>query len=266
MLPTALPRSLVAGANPQARQNVSDFFRARIRFNDYGAASPDSIAVRQALDSQGGNHMKHRRPSPALVISIAALVAACAGSAVAATVITSKQIQNGTIQNVDIRDATIRSGKLSKGVQNLINKKAPAPATGKIAYEQVRKAGPENQPANVFQRVTSLKVPAGAYVVTANTIMTAFTGETNILEALLGSNGSVGGTCILDVGGVTASSLQTIAINDRQTPATLGMQLTRTLGADTEIILRCAGGIAWRASESTIIATKVDSVTQTVEP
>ncbi|HEV7807679.1 MAG TPA: hypothetical protein VGO80_17800 [Solirubrobacteraceae bacterium] len=208
--------------------------------------------------------MKLRRPSPALVISIAALVAACAGSAVAATVITSSQIKNETIQNVDIKKGTIQAGRLTTGVQNLLNKKVPAPAP-KIAYEQVRKAGPENQPANVFQEVTTLKVPAGAYVVTANTILTAFTGETNILEALLGSNGSVGGTCILDVGGVTASSLQTIAINDRQTPATLGMQLTRTLGAETVIVLRCAGGIAWRASESTIIATKVDSITQTVE-
>jgi hypothetical protein len=209
--------------------------------------------------------MKLRRPSPALVISIAALVAACAGSAVAATMITGSQIKNETIQNVDIKKGTIQSGRLTKGVQNLLNKKAPPP-TSKIAYEQVRKAGPENQPANVFAEVTTLKVPAGAYVVTANTILTAFTGETNILEALLGSNGSVGGTCILDVGGVTASSLQTIAINDRQTPATLGMQLTRTLGADTVIALRCAGGIAWRASESTIIATKVDSITQTVQP
>ena len=210
--------------------------------------------------------MKLRRPSPALVISIAALVAACAGSAVAATVITSSQIKNGTIQNADIKAGTISSSKLTKGVQNILNKKPAAASTSKIAYEQVRKAGPENQPANVLSQVAGLKVPAGAYVITANTIMTAFTGGTNPLEALLGTNGSVGGTCILDAGGVTSASLQTIAINDRQTPATLGMQLTRTLGADTEIILKCASSISWRASETSIIATKVDSITQTVTP
>ncbi|MEY2443299.1 MAG: hypothetical protein QOJ46_2725 [bacterium] len=209
--------------------------------------------------------MKLRRPSPALVISIAALVAACAGSAVAATVITTAQIKNGTIQNIDIKDTTIQSKKLSKGIQNILARKAPAAPTPKIAYEQVRKSGPENQPANVLTRVTSITVPPGAYVATANTIMTAFTGTTNILEALLGTNGSVGGTCILDFGGVTASSLQTIAINDRQTPATLGMQLTRTVSAPTEILLKCAGAIPWRTSESSIIATKVDSITQTVE-
>jgi hypothetical protein len=204
--------------------------------------------------------MKLRRPSPALVISIVALVAACAGTAVAATVITTKQIRNGTIQNVDIKNDTIQSGKLSKGVQNILKRKPAAAATPKVAYEVVRKAGPENIPAGNFTRVTSLTVPAGAYVTTANTIMTAFTGKSDIIELLLGVNGSQGGTCILDFGGVTASSLQTIAINDRQSPATLGMQLTRTVAAPTEIVLRCAAAIPWRASESSIIATRVDSV------
>ena len=208
--------------------------------------------------------MKLRRPSPALVISIAALVAACAGSAVAATMITSSQIKNGTIQNIDIKKGTIQSGRLSAGLQKLIKKKAPAASASKAAYEQVRKAGPENQPANVLSQITSLKVPAGAYAITANTVMTAFTGTTNPLEALANTNASIGGTCILDAGGVTASALQTIAINDRQTPATLGMQLTRTVGAETEITLKCASSIPWRASESSIIATKVDSITLSV--
>jgi len=210
--------------------------------------------------------MKLRRPSPALVISFVALVAACAGTAVAATVITTKQIRNGTIQNIDIRNRTITSGKLSKGLQNQLKAKAkPAAQPPKIAYEQVRKLGPVNAPANQLTKVTSLTVPAGAYVATANMIMTAFTGTTNILEALAGVNGSQGGTCILDFGGVTAASLQTIAINDRQTPATLGMQLSRTVGAPTEIILRCAAALPWTATESTIIATKVDSITLNVE-
>lgn len=204
-------------------------------------------------------------PSPALVISIIALVAACAGTAVAATMITSKQIRNGTIQNIDIKKNTIHSSKLSKGLQRLIKAKPAAAQPPLTAYEHVRKAGPENQPANQLLRVASLTVPPGAYSVTANTIMTAFTGKTDIMEALLGTNGSVGGTCILDFGGVTSASLQTIAVNDRQTPATLGMQLTRTVGAPTEIILRCAGHLPWRASETTIIATKVDAIRLTEE-
>ncbi len=230
--------------------------------------------------------MKPRWPSPALVVSIIALVVACAGTAYAAVIITSSsQIKNGVITGADLRNSTItnadvrkgtltgsklRNGtvslnKLSSGTQRLIRRGGGG--SGAVsALEAVRKAGPENQPANVLSQVTSMKVPAGAYVVTANTIMTAFTGTTNILEALVGTNGSVGGTCILDFGGVTSSSLQTIAINDRQTPATLGTQLTRTVGAETEIVLRCASSIPWRASESSIIATKVDSIALTVTP
>jgi hypothetical protein len=211
--------------------------------------------------------MKLRRPSPALVISIVALVAACAGSAVAATVITGGMIKDGTIQNRDIKNNTIQSGKLSKGLQNVLNRKpaASAASAAKTANEQVRKTGPESQPANQLVRVTSITVPAGAYVVTANTIVTAFTGTSDIIESLLNVNAALGATCILDFGGVAATSLNTIAINNRQAPATFGMQLTRTVAAPTEIILKCVAAIAWRASESSIIATKVDQVTQTVE-
>ena len=43
------------------------------------------------------------------------------------------------------------------------------------------------------------------------------------------------------------------------------MQMSRTVGAPTEIILRCAAALPWTATESTIIATKVDSITLNVE-
>ena len=121
--------------------------------------------------------MKLRPPSPALAISIIALVAACTGSAVAATVITSKQIKNGTIQGLDIKNATISSNKLTQGTQNLLNKKSAAATGAHVAYEATRKAGPEAQPANVIVKVATLTVPAGAWVVQANTIMTAFTAR-----------------------------------------------------------------------------------------
>jgi hypothetical protein len=216
--------------------------------------------------------MKLRTPSPALVISIIALCVALGGSAYAATVITSKQIRNGTIQNVDIKKGTIQSGSLSSGVQKILSSKSTtggssvggsSVAGGRIAYEAVRKAGPENVPANTIVTAATLTVPAGAYVISANTVMTAFTGTTNPLEALFGSNGSLTGTCTLDAAGVTATALQTIVVNDRQTPATLGMQLTRTVGAPSDIKLNCSSTIPWRLSETSVIATKVDSITLT---
>lgn len=208
--------------------------------------------------------MKLRPPSPAIVISIIALVLATTGSAVGASLITSGKIKNGTIRSADIKKDSILLNRLSKGTQRLIRRDSGgAGSTGSGAFETIRKSGPENQPGNVLATVASMTVPAGAYVITANTIMTAFTGSTNPLEALIGANGSVSGTCILDAAGVTAASYQTIAVNDRQTPATLGMQLTRTVGAPSEIKLTCSGAIPWRASETSIIATKVDSINLT---
>ncbi len=207
--------------------------------------------------------MKLRPPSPALAVSIIAVVIACTGSAVAATVITSKQIRNGTIQNADIKDGTILSKKLSKGTQDLIKKKARAAPTGRIAHEVIRKSGPEGVPANVITRVATLTVPAGAYSVQANMVMTAFAGPTAPLEALLGANGSLSGTCSLNAGGPTHSSTGTVVVNDRQTPTTLSMQLTRTVGAPTEFALDCSSTAPWRGSETSIIATSVDSVSLT---
>jgi hypothetical protein len=212
--------------------------------------------------------MKLRTPSPALAISIIALGVALGGTAYAATVITSKDIRNGTIQNVDIKKGTIQSTRLSSGLQNILKKGAPvggsSVASGAhVAYEAIRKSGPEDQPANQVITAATLTVPAGAYVITANTVMTAFTGTTNVLEALFGSNGSQSGTCTLDAAGVDAKALQTIAVNDRQTPATLGMQLTRTVDAPMDIKLNCAAAIPWRLSETSLIATKVDGLTLT---
>jgi hypothetical protein len=212
--------------------------------------------------------MKLRTPSPALVISIVALCVALGGSAYAATQISSKEIRNGTIQNVDIKKGTIQSNRLSSGLQNVLKKgsslggsSVSGSSSGAVATEAIRKSGPENQPPGQLITVASMTIPPGAYVITANTVMTAFTGTTNILEALFGSNGSRGGTCTLEAAGVDAVAYQTIAVNDRQTPATLGMQLTRTVAAPSNVRLMCAGDIPWRTSETSIIATRVDSVT-----
>ncbi len=203
--------------------------------------------------------MKLRPPSPALAVSIVAVVVACTGSAVAATVITGQQIRNGTVSGADIKDGSLLSKELSQGTQNLIRKGS----AGLTAHEAIRKAGPEGVPANVITRVATLTVPAGAYAISANMVMTANAGKTDPLEALLGANGSLGGTCTLDAGGPTHSSTGTIIVNDRQTPTTLSMQLTRTVGAPTDFSLNCSANAPWRASETSIIATKVNSVTLT---
>ncbi len=213
--------------------------------------------------------MKLRPPSPALVLSIIAIVVACAGTAYAATRITSSsQIRNGVIAGADIRSRAITGPKIKNGTITP-NKFSPGalrridrPRTtvgGGAALEAFRKSGPENQAPNVVVKVMSMSIPAGAYVITAKTVMTPFTGTTNILEALVSAPGSVGGHCKLDAGGDVDESQINIAVQNRPTPSTLHMQLTRTVAGATNVDLLCDAGITWRTSDTTIIATPVAS-------
>jgi len=218
--------------------------------------------------------MKLRRPSPALVISVIALTVACAGTGYAATVITSSSqikngavqsgdIKNGSVQNVDIKKSTITETRLSKGLLTKIGGGAPAAPGAGVAFEGLRKAGPENQPANVVVKVATLNVPPGAYVVSAKTVMSAIVPPQAPLDALVQNNGALGGRCKLDAAGVGDESLQNVVVNGRQTPATMHMQLTRTVGAASDFTLECSAAIAWRISETSIIANKVGTVTLT---
>lgn len=211
--------------------------------------------------------MKLRPPSPSLVISIIALVVATSGTAVGAVIITnSSQVKAEALHGSDIKKGSILSNRLSKGTQRLLREKAAgggagaAGGAGVVAYEAVRKAGPEQQPANVLVKVATLRVPAGAYAVSANTVVTAFAGTTNPIEALIGASGSLSAVCTLNTAGPTHSSMGTIVVNDRQTPTTLSMQMTRTVGGDSEFFVECSAGAPWRLSETSIIATRVGSV------
>ena len=56
-----------------------------------------------------------RRPSPALVLSIIAIVIACAGTAGAAALVTSKTIKDRTIRGKDVRSNTL-TGRTIKGL------------------------------------------------------------------------------------------------------------------------------------------------------
>src|SRR4051812_26972254 len=49
-----------------------------------------------------------RRPSPALVVAVAACVIACAGSATAASLITGAQIANDSVTGIDIHNHSLR--------------------------------------------------------------------------------------------------------------------------------------------------------------
>ena len=210
--------------------------------------------------------MKLRRPSPALVISCIALVAACAGTAYAATSVTStKQIRNGIILSADIKDGSVQGRDIRKGTITADKLRgAPAAAGGaQTAYHAIRKVGPLNAPANVGVNAASLTVPAGAYVVTASTVLTANPGTQN---PLLPERSAPDGVCRLDLAGDVTQSTQNVIVESKTAPATLFMQGTRTVGAESVFTMQCAAGTPFSLAETSIIATKVGSVALTAIP
>ena len=64
------------------------------------------------------NPLRGRRPSPAMIVAMLALIAALAGTATAASLIKSKDIKNGTIRGKDIHKKTIPASKLTKAARN----------------------------------------------------------------------------------------------------------------------------------------------------
>lgn len=208
--------------------------------------------------------MKLRRPSPALVISCIALVAATAGTAYAATRVTSsKQIKNNIILSADIKDGSIQGRDIRKGTITADKLKTAPGGGSQSVYHAVRKAGPENQPANVGVKVASLTVPAGAYAVTASTVMTALPGPQN---PLLPERDAPGGRCRLDLAGDATESLQNVVVSSKTAPATLYMQSTRTVGSPAEFFLECSAGSTFRLSETSIIARPVSDIQLTAIP
>ena len=208
--------------------------------------------------------MKLRRPSPALVISCIALIAACAGTAYAKTIITStSQIKNGAVTSGDIKNGSILGADVKNGTITA-NKLKTAPATGgPTVFHAIRKAGPENQPKNTGIKVAAVMVPAGAYAVTASTVMTALPGPQN---ALLPERDGPEGRCRLDLAGDATDSLQNVITESKTAPATLFMQGTRTVAGPSEFSLQCAAGTTFRLSETSIIATKVNDIQLTAIP
>jgi len=205
--------------------------------------------------------MKLRRPSPALVISCIALIVACAGTAYAKTLITSSsQIKNGVVTSADVRNGSLRGTDLKNGTITSDKLKTPPAAGGpSTAYQVVRKLGPQGAPANQVIKIASMTVPAGAYKVTASTVLTTNLGPQGLLDPEPG----VGARCRLDAAGDATESLQNAVVARKTTPATLYMQNTRTIGAPGEFFLECSAGAPFTLTETSIIATKVSDIVQT---
>lgn len=176
-----------------------------------------------------------RRPSPALILATAAIVAGGAGSATAASLITGKQIKNDTVASADIKNGSLTSSDIKKGSISVTRlaasaKKAmvgtpgpqgPAGATGATGAAgqpgaqgvQGEKGdrGPsdgyatfEGNPGaapNAKATIDTLDLPRGSFIIMAKVDATA-DGAGDILECDLVNQGDVIGRSRIVASGV----------------------------------------------------------------
>jgi hypothetical protein len=214
--------------------------------------------------------MRNRKPSPATVISLIALVISMAGTATAAVLITSSsQIKDGAVTGRDVKDASLTapdlkanavdSTKIKNGSIGLADLEGPArdalQASETQALEAFRKDGPSGQEKAKTARVATLaNIPPGTYAIFAKTIITPEPPE----GGLFGQGSTINGHCVLDAGGDKDDSRTFLGSPGALSPAAVNMQITRSFGSTGSASLDCDVNITkWKASDTSIIAIRV---------
>lgn len=208
--------------------------------------------------------MQLHKPSPALVVSIIALVTALSGTAIAAKLLitSSSQIKNRTVRGVDLRNGTITKRQIaSSTLQSLAGTASPG---GTAAIESHRQTGPD-VPDGGSQQIASLALAPGVYAVFAKTVITPFITDNGLLETLFKDDKTRAAECNLDVNGTGDFATAPIVGPGSTNTATLNLQATRTLDGPGTATLTCktAPQAHWQASNTSIVALKVGSSTRT---
>ncbi len=215
--------------------------------------------------------MKLRLPSPAMVVSILALVVSLSGSAIAAKylITSSKQVKTGSINSGDIANGSIKGGDIASGALTARELRADLRTSverreSTSATEVVRAQGPtataENGGSQVVATLKSLA--PGSYLIMAKTALSsASEQQKGLLDAVLNSETHLG-KCTLDAAGTSDEQSGTIISPASKSPAPLSMQLTRTIASPINVVLRCESDTAWRAGGSSIVAIAVGSSTR----
>ena len=213
-----------------------------------------------------------RRPSPATVISLLALIFSMAGTATAARVLitSSSQVKNGTLTSSDLKDAgvssrdikdnAVTSAKVKNGSLESDDFSGAArtalQAAETQALEVFRKTGPDGQPAGTdFKRVATLEnVPAGTYAIFAKTVLTPIEAQ----GGFFGQGATLSGRCELDAGGDKDQSVAFLGSPGAIAPSVISTQITRSFGSSGSVTLSCTVEKAtWKASDTSIVAIRV---------
>jgi hypothetical protein len=140
---------------------------------------------------------KPRRPSPALVVAVVALVAALAGSAEAALKIGSKQLKKNAVTATKIKNGAVTTRKIKKGAvtasriaNSAVTQAQLAPGERSEAYT-VNRAATIALPASAATPVVSVTLPAGSrYVVSATASFGNSGAAQNLVACFLRDDGA----------------------------------------------------------------------------
>lgn len=234
--------------------------------------------------------MKFSRPSPSLVVSVIALVVACAGSATAAGVLikSSSQVKSGSLNGSDIKNRSINgvdiasntigtrqmkknsvgsdqirkssvgSDKLSAALRNSLT------GQGFTAVEASRRTGPTKTPAGQKVVATLSQLQPGTYLLMAKSTVGADSSDTGLLGELIKQNKTGDAECVLAAGGDQDHARDTVATPYSNAPSTINMQMTRTIDAPTDVTLTCSvSDFPWSAADSSIIAIRLTGSSRT---
>lgn len=221
--------------------------------------------------------MTRSRPTPALIVSIIALVVATAGTATAATAIitSSSQVKNGaltgadikarSIEGIDIANETISRAKIKDGTitEAKLSRSAKAAASGAVAAEAVRRTGPLNHPPGGGKVATLENIPPGTYLLMAKSTLEADPGDRGLGELLrVAKTGSA--ECTLSLDGEEDKGRATVVSPGSAAPNTVYVQFTRTLDRTADAVLTCGvNDFNWRAADTSIVALKLADSTRT---
>lgn len=197
-----------------------------------------------------------------MVVALLALFVALGGTATAAKVMitSSKQIKNGVVKRDDLGRNAVDSTRVANGSLSLDDldsgAKGALQSAGTQSLEAFRAAGPENIKAQTAATVATLtNIPPGQYAIFAKTVLTA---KNNSAIFPPNSGQSLGGHCVLDVGGDADESRALLGSPGSNSPGGISTQITHGYASPGEAKLTCdVTGADWNASNTSIIAVRV---------
>jgi hypothetical protein len=185
-----------------------------------------------------------------MIVAIVSLVVALSGTAVAAGVFIShsSQLGRGVVTGRAIRSHTITGDKL-------------ATDAGNQSYEFLRTFGPDTASGDTV-RVMSANLGPGEYVIVSKTVISDLSPSSNLLDPGKAADAQ----CILAAGSDSDHSRVFVRASFGSAPGNIVNQLSHNFPSGGNVTLDCSSTNKWRATDSTIIATRVQAIHRTGLP